>query len=71
MIALIDNNIVVNVIMARIENAPDGNWVTCPHWVGIGMDINTPQPPTPQPTKEDLMAELAALSEKIQALEAK
>lgn len=45
MIALIDeNNIVLNVIIATLEEAPEGTWVECPEWVGIGMDINTPEP---------------------------
>jgi hypothetical protein len=45
MIALIDeNNIVLNVIIATLDEAPKGTWVNCPSWVGIGMDINTPEP---------------------------
>jgi hypothetical protein len=45
MIALIDeNNIVLNVIIATLDQAPEGNWVDCPEWVGIGMNINTPEP---------------------------
>lgn len=80
MIALIDkNNIVLNVIMATPEEAIEafgGVWVECPTWVGIGMDINTPEPAiqtivetSSEPTKTELMAEFAALTAKIQALQ--
>lgn len=42
-----ENNIVLNVIVATPQeaiNAFGGVWVECPAWVGIGMDINTPEP---------------------------
>lgn len=46
MIALIDiNNIVLNIIIATLAEAPEGNWVDCNAWVGIGMNINAPMPP--------------------------
>ena len=39
---------VVDVIVAELEEAktsfPDDNWVECPDWIGIGMDINSPKP---------------------------
>jgi hypothetical protein len=42
------NNIVVDVIVATLEEAqttfPNDTWAECPEWVGIGMDINTPKP---------------------------
>lgn len=48
MIALIDeNNIVLNVIIATLDEAPEGDWVECPAWVGVGMDINTAEPLEP------------------------
>lgn len=51
MIALIDeNNIVLNVIIATLDEAPEGNWVNCPTWIGMGMDINTPEPLPPVET---------------------
>lgn len=32
---------------------PEGTWVPCPEWVGIGMNINDPMPPEPiQPQVE-------------------
>jgi hypothetical protein len=42
-----ENNIVLNAIVATPEEAIEafgGVWVECPEWVGIGMDINTPEP---------------------------
>ena len=58
MIALLDgNNIVLNVIVATLEEAIEtfgDACAECPPWVGIGMDINTPQPPYwNEPTADD------------------
>lgn len=39
--AKLDGTTVVNVIV--VDEVPDG-YVACPKWVGIGMDINTPEP---------------------------
>lgn len=39
--AKLDGTTVVNVIV--VHEVPDG-YVACPKWVGIGMDINTPEP---------------------------
>lgn len=39
--AKLDGTTVVNVIV--VDEVPEG-YVVCPKWVGIGMDINTPQP---------------------------
>ena len=49
MIAKIDeNNIVLDVIVATLQEAqsafPNDTWVECPEWIGIGMDIDTPNP---------------------------
>jgi len=61
MIALIDkNNIVLNVIIATLDEAPEGNWVDCPEWVGIGMDINAPEP-TVEATAEENKATAVSL----------
>ena len=79
MIALIDkNNIVLNVIMATPEEAIEafgGVWVACPAWVGIGMDINTPEPAiqtivetTSEPTKSELLAKMQEIQAQIAAL---
>jgi hypothetical protein len=48
-IAKIDeNNIVIDTIVATLQEAqtafPNDTWAECPEWVGIGMDINTPNP---------------------------
>ena len=49
MIASIDENgIVMNVIVATLSDIlPEGTWVECPEWVGIGMHIDTPKPDEP------------------------
>ena len=42
-----DNGIVENVVMASVDDMIatfGGNWVICPDWIGIGMNINTPDP---------------------------
>lgn len=39
--AKLDGTTVVNVIV--VDEIPEG-YVACPWWVGIGMDINTPEP---------------------------
>lgn len=45
------DNIVTDTIVAELtDNLPEGTWVECPEWVGIGMDINTPEPELVQPT---------------------
>lgn len=51
-----ENRIVINVIVATLEEAqsafPEQTWVDCPSWVGIGMSIDTPEPPAPEPVVE-------------------
>jgi hypothetical protein len=48
MIAKLEGTIVVDVIIATLDEAneafPESNWVECPQWIGIGMDINSPEP---------------------------
>jgi len=39
--AKLDGNIVINTIV--VDEIPEG-YVACPEWVGIGMDIDTPEP---------------------------
>jgi len=54
--ALIDENrIVLNIIVAEPSDVfPEGTWVECPYWVGIGMSIDTPEPePTPIPLADE------------------
>jgi hypothetical protein len=75
--AIIENGIAVNVVMADAELASQNGWIACPDagpgWKYDGTNFTAPDPiviePTPAPTKEQLMAQLAALSAQIQALE--
>ena len=76
--AIISNGVVVNIAAADPEFAAEQGWVECPEGVDIGWSFDgasatppaeAPAEPTPAPTKEQLMAELAALTAKIQALE--
>lgn len=77
--AVIENGKVVNMCVASIEDIKPKNWVLCENG-GIGWDyvngqfidnrpkLTEPDPP-PALTKEQLMAELAALTAKINAME--
>ena len=74
--AIIENGLVVNVVVADAEFAAEQGWVECPDagpgWTYAGGVFTAPavtepvEPPAP--TKEQLMAELAALTAKIQAI---
>jgi len=76
--AIIENGKVVNAVVAEADYAATQGWVELTSG-GIGWDYtngqfidNRPVPAVvevPAPTKEELMAELAALTAKIQALE--
>ena len=76
--AIIENGKVVNMCVASPEDVKPSNWVLCENG-GIDWDYingqfvdNRPVPAViapPAPTKEQLMAQLAALSAQIQALE--
>jgi hypothetical protein len=77
--AVIENGKVVNVCVATADDVKPSNWVLCTSG-GIGWDYtngqfvdNRPKPdPVPAPaapTKEQLLAQLNALSAQIQALE--
>lgn len=75
--AVIENGKVVNVCVATAEDEKPANWVLCQSG-GIGWDYvngqfvdNRPQPEfvaPPDPTKEQLLAQLNALQAQIQAL---
>lgn len=75
--AIIKNNTVVNVVLADAQIASTNGWIECPiggvNWSyadGVftaPVVVETPAPAAP--TKEELMAELTALTAKIQALE--
>jgi len=78
--AIIENGVAVNVVIADVEFAAQQGWVECPD-AGPGWTyadgvftapvvVEPPVPePTPAPTKEELLAQLNALSAQIQALE--
>ena len=75
--AIIENGVAVNVVVADAELAAQNGWIACPDagpgWKYDGTTFTEPDPiviePTPAPTKEQLMAQIAALSAQIQALE--
>ena len=78
--AIIENGVVVNTVVADEDYAAQMGWVACPIG-GIGWSYNegvfsapestiesTEQIQRPTPTKEDLLAQLEALQQQIQAL---
>ena len=75
--AIIENGTVVNVVVADAEIAAENGWIECPDagpsWTyanGVFTEPVVVEPTAPvAPTKEELMAELAVISAKIQALE--
>lgn len=75
--AIIENGVVANVVVADAEYAAQQGWIECPdagpRWLYANGVFTKPvvvEPtPAPAPTKEQLMAQLAALSAQIQALE--
>lgn len=74
--AILENKVIVNVIEADEQYAAQHELLAVTDNVGIGWTFDAGafgepaliEPPK-QPTKEQLMAELAALTAKIQALE--
>ncbi len=75
--AIIENELVTNVVVADAELASQNGWVECPQagpgWKYINGQFVEPEPVVvetpPPPTKEQLLAELAALTAKINAME--
>jgi hypothetical protein len=74
--AIIENGVVVNVVVADAEIASANGWIDCPvagpGWtyannVFTASVVVEPVAP-PEPTKEELLAELQALTAKINAL---
>lgn len=63
------NGIVVNTIV--VDEVPEG-YVACPEWVGIGMDISTPQPDPAvveaQPTPVDKLRDFLAANPDVAAI---
>lgn len=76
--AIIENGKVVNAVAAEAGYAAEQGWVELTGFAGIGWDYvngqfvdNRPVPEVvtpPAPTKEELLAQLNALSAQIQAL---
>lgn len=75
--AIIEGELVTNVVVADAELATQNGWVECPQagpgWKYANGQFTEPDPvviePISAPTKEQLMAELAALTAKINAME--
>lgn len=75
--AIIENELVTNVVVADAELASQNGWIECPQagpgWKYANGQFTEPEPvvvePFPPVTKEQLMAELAALTAKINAME--
>lgn len=53
-LAKIDSNrIILDVIVAELSDLlPEGTWVECPPWTGIGLSVDIPEP-EPKPLPED------------------
>ena len=76
--AIIENGKVVNAVVAEADYAAQQGWVELTGNAGVDWDYdgtnfidNRPAPEVvtpPAPTKEELLAELQALTAKIQAL---
>jgi hypothetical protein len=77
--AVIENGKVINIVVSDADFAAQQGWVLLPEGAGIDWDyvdeefidtrpIPEPAAPTPAPTKEQLLAQLQALSDQINAL---
>lgn len=74
--AIVENGIVVNVVVSNAKHATEQGWIECPDagpgWAYVDGAFIKPivdKPVAPiAPTKEQLLAELAVLTAKIQAL---
>jgi len=74
--AIIENGTVVNVVVADAQIAAENGWIDCPvagpGWTYANNVFTAPvvvEPVAPpEPTKEQLLAELQALTAKINAL---
>ena len=76
--AIIEDGVVKNVVVADADFAAQQGWVECPEagpgWTyenGVFVAAPPPEPPAPPPapTKEELLAQLQALTAQINALE--
>ena len=76
LISPLENNRIAQVEQVEFEVAEPLFWVDCPdevttEWTYDGSSFNAPIAPEPiaqEPTKEQLLAELAALTAKIESL---
>lgn len=74
--AIIENGVVTNVVLADAEYAAQQGWIECPNagpkWLYADGVFTKPEltvtPVVTTPTKEELLAELQALTTKINAL---
>jgi hypothetical protein len=75
--AIIAKGVVINIAVADPEFAAQQGWIECPEDVGIGWaydgqtatpPVEIPQPEPTPPTKEELLAQVQALTAQIQAL---
>lgn len=76
--AIIEDGVVKNVVLADADFAAQQGWVECPEagpgWkyengVFVAAPPSEPPAPPPAPTKEELLAQLQALTAQINALE--
>ncbi len=78
MYAVIENDLVVNSVVANDDYAAEQGWILLPDGVGIGwtfangqfVDNRPAHEPVPviQPTKEELLAQINTLMQQVQAL---
>jgi hypothetical protein len=78
MYAIIENNTVINNVIADEDYATEQGWVLLPEGAGIGWEYingqfvdNRPVPepvPVVQPTKEELLAQINSLMQQVQQL---
>jgi hypothetical protein len=77
--AIIENGVATNVVVADAEIASANGWIACPDagpgWTYVDGIFTAPvvvEPvaptPAPAPTKEELLAQVQALTAQIQAL---
>jgi hypothetical protein len=74
--AIVENGVAVNVVVADADTASTNGWIECPvagpGWTYADGVFTAPVVvapiPAPAPTKEQLLAELQALTAKINAL---
>lgn len=74
--AIIENNIVSNVVIADEEYANQQGWISCavagPGWSYVDGVFTAPVeqliPTTTTPTKEELLEQLTALQQQIESL---